>query len=105
MTDDLGDAAMKRILSSRAAETYVLASAETWGTASSHRIVGLSGVAGVVTDAPAGAPRRRAVRTTGCPRDPGVTSLRPRRARRTIIVHLSVTKRADHRQRVFNRRR
>ncbi len=56
MTDDLEDAAMKRILISRAAETYVLASSEKLGTASSHRIVGLSGVAGVVTDAPPGHP-------------------------------------------------
>jgi DeoR/GlpR family transcriptional regulator of sugar metabolism len=56
MTDDLEDAAMKRILISRAAETYVLASSEKLGTASSHRIVGLSGVAGLVTDAPPGHP-------------------------------------------------
>ncbi len=56
MTDDLEDAAMKRILISRAAETYVLASSEKLGTASSHRIVGLSEVAGVVTDAPPGHP-------------------------------------------------
>ncbi len=49
-TGDAEEAAMKRTLSTRAAETYVLASAEKLGTASPHQVLALSQVAGVVTD-------------------------------------------------------
>ncbi|MCE0539284.1 DeoR/GlpR family DNA-binding transcription regulator [Kineosporia rhizophila] len=49
-TGDADEAAMKRALSRRAAETYVLASAEKLGTASRYGVVALSEVAGVVTD-------------------------------------------------------
>jgi DeoR/GlpR family transcriptional regulator of sugar metabolism len=55
-TGDPEEAAMKRILASRAADTYVLASAEKIGAASRYQVVPLAEVAGLVTDAPAGDP-------------------------------------------------
>lgn len=50
-TSDPDEAAMKRILVSRAADTYVLGSIEKLGAASSYAVVGLSEVAGIITDA------------------------------------------------------
>src|SRR5262249_62411214 len=50
------EAAMKRILASRAADTYVLASAEKIGAASRYQVVPLAEVAGLITDAPAADP-------------------------------------------------
>jgi DeoR/GlpR family transcriptional regulator of sugar metabolism len=49
-TGDADEAAMKRALARRAAETYVLASAEKLGTASRYGVLPLAEVAGVVTD-------------------------------------------------------
>ncbi|MGY1712647.1 DeoR/GlpR family DNA-binding transcription regulator [Geodermatophilus sp. SYSU D00758] len=51
-TGDAEEAAMKRALSRRAADTYVLASREKVGAASPHAVLPLSAVSGVVTDAP-----------------------------------------------------
>ncbi|MCA2214018.1 DeoR/GlpR family DNA-binding transcription regulator [Jidongwangia harbinensis] len=53
-TGDADEAAMKRALARRAADTYVLASAEKIGAASRFAVLPLDAVAGVVTDAPAG---------------------------------------------------
>lgn len=50
-TGDAEEAAMKRALSSRAAETWVLASAEKLGTASRYRVLPWDRATGVVTDA------------------------------------------------------
>ena len=50
-TGDADEAAMKRVLSSRAAETYVLGSSEKIGAASSYGVIGIDEVAGIVTDA------------------------------------------------------
>lgn len=50
-TGDADEAAMKRLLAGRAAETYVLASAEKIGAASPYRVIGLDAAAGVITDA------------------------------------------------------
>ena len=58
-TGDLEEAAMKRALSRRAADTYVLASSEKIGTASQYRVVAFADVTGIVTDA---APDDRVVR-------------------------------------------
>ena len=58
-TGDADEAAMKRALSRRAAETYVLGSAEKIGAASQFSVLPLSEVTAVVTDA---APDNRAVR-------------------------------------------
>src|SRR6185437_14520618 len=55
-TGDAEDAAMKRILAGRAADTYVLASSEKIGAASRYQVLPLGDVAGIVTDAPAGDP-------------------------------------------------
>ncbi len=55
-TGDPEEAAMKRILASRAADTYVLASAEKIGAASRYQVIPLAEVAGLVTDAPADGP-------------------------------------------------
>jgi DeoR/GlpR family transcriptional regulator of sugar metabolism len=52
-TGDADEAAMKRALSRRAADTYVLASAEKIGAASRFGVLPLTEVAAVVTDAPA----------------------------------------------------
>lgn len=51
-TDDSDEAAMKRLLSRRAAETWVLASSEKIGAASRFSVLPLDDVAGIVTDAP-----------------------------------------------------
>src|SRR5436305_5025336 len=64
-TGDAEEAAMKRTLAGRAADTYVLASAEKIGTASAYRVLGLSDVAGVVTDTPADHPVIREITDAG----------------------------------------
>jgi DeoR/GlpR family transcriptional regulator of sugar metabolism len=51
-TGDADEAAMKRALARRAADTYVLASADKIGVASRYRVLPLAEVAGIVTDAP-----------------------------------------------------
>ncbi|ATY15227.1 DeoR/GlpR transcriptional regulator [Amycolatopsis sp. AA4] len=51
-TGDAEEAAMKRALASRAAETYVLGSDEKIGTASRYPVLPLDAVAGVITDTP-----------------------------------------------------
>ena len=43
---------MKRALSRRAADTFVLASAEKIGAASRFRVLPITDVSGIVTDAP-----------------------------------------------------
>ena len=53
-TADADEAAMKRALAGRAAETYVLASAEKVGAASRYAVLPLDEVSGVVTDVDAG---------------------------------------------------
>ncbi|WP_033337785.1 DeoR/GlpR family DNA-binding transcription regulator [Catenuloplanes japonicus] len=52
-TGDPDEAAMKRALAQRAADTYVLASAEKIGAASRFTVLPLDAVAGIITDAPA----------------------------------------------------
>ena len=52
-TGDADEAAMKRALSRRAADTYVLASSEKVGAASRFAVLPLTAVAGIITDAPA----------------------------------------------------
>ena len=64
-TGDVDEAAMKRILAGRAADTYVLASTEKLGTAAAYSVVGLSEVAGVITDADADHPTVRQLRKRG----------------------------------------
>ena len=49
-TGDPEEAAMKRALSARAAETFVLASAEKLGAVSPYKVLELADVAGVVTE-------------------------------------------------------
>ncbi|WP_328611665.1 DeoR/GlpR family DNA-binding transcription regulator [Amycolatopsis sp. NBC_00345] len=58
-TGDADEAAMKRALARRAADTYVLASAEKVGAASRFSVLPLADVAGVVTDAAAEDPTVR----------------------------------------------
>ena len=53
-TGDADEAAMKRALARRAADTYVLASREKLGAASPFAVLPLADVAGIVTDAPPG---------------------------------------------------
>jgi DeoR/GlpR family transcriptional regulator of sugar metabolism len=49
-TGDVDEAAMKRALAGRAAETYVLASVEKLGAASPFAVVPMADVAGIITD-------------------------------------------------------
>jgi DeoR/GlpR family transcriptional regulator of sugar metabolism/transposase len=62
---DPDEAALTRILMSRAESTYVMASIEKLGTACAYTISGLSDVAGIVTDAPADHPTVRELRGQG----------------------------------------
>ncbi|MGY1690436.1 DeoR/GlpR family DNA-binding transcription regulator [Geodermatophilus sp. SYSU D01105] len=64
-TGDADEAAMKRALARRAADTYVLASREKVGAASPFVVLPLAAVTGVVTDAPAEDPAVRDLRAAG----------------------------------------
>jgi DeoR/GlpR family transcriptional regulator of sugar metabolism len=64
-TGDPDEAAMKRALAARAAETFVLASEEKLGAASRFGVLTLDEVAGVVTDVPADDPTVRALTEAG----------------------------------------
>ncbi|HEU4839889.1 MAG TPA: DeoR/GlpR family DNA-binding transcription regulator [Ilumatobacteraceae bacterium] len=76
-TGDADEAAMKRTLAHRAADTYVLASSEKVGAVSPHRVLDLADVTSVITDD--GADRRTldALRAAGI--DVRVAAGRPRR--------------------------
>jgi DeoR/GlpR family transcriptional regulator of sugar metabolism len=50
-TGDPDEAAMKRTLAGRSAETYVLASSEKIGAASPYTVLPLTGISGIITDA------------------------------------------------------
>jgi DeoR/GlpR family transcriptional regulator of sugar metabolism len=64
-TGDADEAAMKRTLAGRAADTYVLASAEKIGAASPYAVLPLSDVAAVITDTEAGNPVIDQIRSAG----------------------------------------
>ena len=64
-TGDAEEAAMKRILSSRSTETWVLGSEEKIGAVSPHLVLPLAGVTGLVLDAPAGDPTVTELRAGG----------------------------------------
>ncbi|MET0692518.1 MAG: DeoR/GlpR family DNA-binding transcription regulator [Propionibacteriaceae bacterium] len=64
-TGDPEEAAMKRALAARAADTYVLASAEKVGAVSPYRVLPLADVAGVVTDTAADHPTVQRLRDLG----------------------------------------
>jgi DeoR/GlpR family transcriptional regulator of sugar metabolism len=66
-TADPDEAAMVRILVSRAADSYVLASSEKLGTVAAFSVVGLSAVAGVITDADSDHPTIRGLRKQKVP--------------------------------------
>lgn len=64
-TGDADEAAMKRALAARAAETYVLGSDEKIGTASRYTVLPLTEVAGIVTDKPKDDPTSRQLSEVG----------------------------------------
>ena len=64
-TGDADEAAMKRTLAGRAADTYVLASPEKIGAASRYRVLPLDDIAGIVTDARASDPVVRKLKRRG----------------------------------------
>ena len=64
-TGDADEAAMKRTLAGRAADTYVLASSEKIGAASPFSVLPLTSVSGIITDAPAGHPVLKRIRRQG----------------------------------------
>jgi DeoR/GlpR family transcriptional regulator of sugar metabolism len=66
-TGDADEAAMKRILAGRAADTYVLASSEKIGTASRFTVLPLGEVAGIITDSAGSEPTIRALTALGIP--------------------------------------
>ena len=66
-TGDADEAAMKRALAGRAADTYVLASAEKIGAASRYRVLPFGEITAVITDAKKGNPTVRQLRRAGCP--------------------------------------
>lgn len=68
-TGDVEEAAMKRALANRAADTYVLASAEKMGAVSRYRVLPLPEIAGIITDC------ARDDATAGELRNSGVTLL------------------------------
>jgi DeoR/GlpR family transcriptional regulator of sugar metabolism len=64
-TVDPEHAALDRILAGRAADSYVLASAEKLGTVAPYRILGVRDVTGIVTDAPVDDPVLEQLRERG----------------------------------------
>ena len=58
---------MKRVLASRAADTYVLASTDKIGAASRYTVLALAQVAGIITDAPPNNPNLAELRQQGIP--------------------------------------
>ncbi len=66
-TGDPDEAAMKRALAARAADTYVLASSEKIGAASRFTVLPLSAVSGIITDARADHPVLEELRRAGVP--------------------------------------
>ena len=64
-TGDPDEAAMKRALAARAADTWVLASREKIGAASPFTVLALEAVSGIVTDAPADTPVLEHLRRAG----------------------------------------
>jgi DeoR/GlpR family transcriptional regulator of sugar metabolism len=64
-TGDADEAAMKRTLASRAAETYVLGSEEKIGTTSRYAVLPLESITAVITDRLASDPATRALAKTG----------------------------------------
>jgi DeoR/GlpR family transcriptional regulator of sugar metabolism len=61
-TGDADEAAMKRALAARAADTYVLASIEKIGAASRYQVLPVKSVAAIITDAPSNATTRKLAR-------------------------------------------
>jgi DeoR/GlpR family transcriptional regulator of sugar metabolism/transposase len=59
------DAALKRILASRAADTYVMTSIEKLGTVCAWKVTGLADVAGIITDAAPDHPTIQRLRQQG----------------------------------------
>ncbi|GAA4174676.1 DeoR/GlpR family DNA-binding transcription regulator [Gryllotalpicola koreensis] len=64
-TGDADEAAMKRTLASRAAETYVLASEEKIGAASRYSVLPLDEVTGIITDSAKNDPTTRELAAAG----------------------------------------
>jgi DeoR/GlpR family transcriptional regulator of sugar metabolism len=64
-TGDGDEAAMKRTLARRAADTYVLASAEKIGAASAFTVLALADVTAVITDAPSTDPTVEQLQAAG----------------------------------------
>lgn len=64
-TGDVEEAAMKRALASRAAETYVLASTEKIGVSSQYKVLPLDEIAGIITDSPQSDPTLRDLKRNG----------------------------------------
>ncbi|MHA7306045.1 DeoR/GlpR family DNA-binding transcription regulator [Arthrobacter sp. TMN-49] len=64
-TGDVEEAAMKRALAGRAADTYVLASTEKIGVASRYQVLPLNAIAGIITDRPHNDPTLSELRKDG----------------------------------------
>ncbi|MCV2393262.1 DeoR/GlpR family DNA-binding transcription regulator [Actinotalea sp. M2MS4P-6] len=66
-TGDSEEAAMKRALARRSADTYVLASSEKIGAASQFQVAAFTDITAVITDAPADDPSVLALQQVGVP--------------------------------------
>lgn len=64
-TGDVDEAAMKRVLAQRAADTVVLASSEKIGAVSRYQVILLRGAASIITDAPHDDPTLVSLREAG----------------------------------------
>ncbi len=64
-TGDADEAAMKRALAARAADTWALASVEKIGAASPYLVLPTTGVTGIITDCPTTSPHVTELRNQG----------------------------------------
>ena len=89
-TGDPDEAAMKRTLAARAAETYVLASEEKIGAASRYDVLPFDAVTGVISDTARERPCHACTRRGGSPDH-------PRRPTRRVAQRFEPSTRASHR--------
>jgi DeoR/GlpR family transcriptional regulator of sugar metabolism len=91
-TGDADEAAMKRTLARRAAETYILASSEKIGTVSPHRVLDWADITAVLTDHAADARTVAALRAIGVDVHVAPASRRGRNSERKQSAQLPTTR-------------
>jgi DeoR/GlpR family transcriptional regulator of sugar metabolism len=91
-TGDADEAAMKRTLARRAAETYILASSEKIGAVSPHRVLDWADITAVLTDHAADARTVAALRAIGVDVHVAPASRRGRHADKEHSAQLPTTR-------------